>query len=126
DMETLTAGGKMEDVSGNGRHGTLSGTTDVAGKSGRARLFASGEHIAASSIPVTDLNFTIAAWFNWTTNPSPYYSGIQGGGYSWELRIQNDGRFAAIFYQTIGPRSEEHTSELQSRGHLVCRLLLEI
>src|SRR5439155_23480772 len=26
--------------------------------------------------------------------------------------------------QTTG-RSEEHTSELQSRGHLVCRLLLE-
>src|SRR5207253_5770343 len=25
----------------------------------------------------------------------------------------------------IKPRSEEHTSELQSRGHLVCRLLLE-
>src|SRR5690625_6524370 len=27
----------------------------------------------------------------------------------------------------LGPllRSEEHTSELQSRGHLVCRLLLE-
>src|SRR5690625_6066039 len=25
----------------------------------------------------------------------------------------------------IGQRSEEHTSELQSRGHLVCRLLLE-
>src|SRR5437870_6194174 len=25
----------------------------------------------------------------------------------------------------IRPRSEEHTSELQSRGHLVCRLLLE-
>src|SRR5215510_16250621 len=24
-----------------------------------------------------------------------------------------------------GDRSEEHTSELQSRGHLVCRLLLE-
>src|SRR2546422_4911814 len=25
----------------------------------------------------------------------------------------------------MGPRSEEHTSELQSRLHLVCRLLLE-
>src|SRR5207253_7404553 len=25
----------------------------------------------------------------------------------------------------VGRRSEEHTSELQSRGHLVCRLLLE-
>src|SRR5690625_5890411 len=29
----------------------------------------------------------------------------------------------AIFAATA--RSEEHTSELQSRGHLVCRLLLE-
>src|SRR2546429_823007 len=27
--------------------------------------------------------------------------------------------------ETIPPRSEEHTSELQSRLHLVCRLLLE-
>src|SRR5690554_7339746 len=27
--------------------------------------------------------------------------------------------------QTLLPRSEEHTSELQSRPHLVCRLLLE-
>src|SRR5690625_5344724 len=27
--------------------------------------------------------------------------------------------------QCGGGRSEEHTSELQSRGHLVCRLLLE-
>src|SRR2546429_2818037 len=27
--------------------------------------------------------------------------------------------------ETICPRSEEHTSELQSRLHLVCRLLLE-
>src|SRR5690625_6681984 len=33
----------------------------------------------------------------------------------------------AAFVQTINDamRSEEHTSELQSRGHLVCRLLLE-
>src|SRR5207253_10048925 len=27
--------------------------------------------------------------------------------------------------QPVASRSEEHTSELQSRGHLVCRLLLE-
>src|SRR5690625_5827192 len=27
--------------------------------------------------------------------------------------------------RTLRLRSEEHTSELQSRGHLVCRLLLE-
>src|SRR6266436_8778161 len=29
------------------------------------------------------------------------------------------------FLPHAGPRSEEHTSELQSRLHLVCRLLLE-
>src|SRR5690625_6426387 len=28
-------------------------------------------------------------------------------------------------YTVLRLRSEEHTSELQSRGHLVCRLLLE-
>src|SRR5690625_6874614 len=28
-------------------------------------------------------------------------------------------------FQTYEKRSEEHTSELQSRDHLVCRLLLE-
>src|SRR5690625_5961126 len=35
---------------------------------------------------------------------------------------------AAWFSSTVSEvtrRSEEHTSELQSRGHLVCRLLLE-
>src|SRR5690625_7099353 len=30
-----------------------------------------------------------------------------------------------ICKNVFSPRSEEHTSELQSRGHLVCRLLLE-
>src|SRR5690554_7420245 len=29
------------------------------------------------------------------------------------------------FVTVLGARSEEHTSELQSRPHLVCRLLLE-
>src|SRR5437870_13402888 len=32
---------------------------------------------------------------------------------------------ANFFLDTHTQRSEEHTSELQSRGHLVCRLLLE-
>src|SRR5690625_6424571 len=33
--------------------------------------------------------------------------------------------FLFIYDQRSVLRSEEHTSELQSRGHLVCRLLLE-
>src|SRR5439155_26935538 len=34
-------------------------------------------------------------------------------------------REIAARLRSPGNRSEEHTSELQSRGHLVCRLLLE-
>src|SRR5205809_5407888 len=104
DMETLTPDGRMQDRSGNGHHGTMTGTGDVFGKVGRARHFGAGDRITAAGISVQGLNFTIAAWFNWTTNPSPYYSGIQGGGCcSWELRVRNDGRFAVIFYQAIQP-----------------------
>src|SRR5216684_2646718 len=33
--------------------------------------------------------------------------------------------FMPVFSLSAWPRSEEHTSELQSRLHLVCRLLLE-
>src|SRR5439155_8945332 len=33
--------------------------------------------------------------------------------------------YASSQPEQLGGRSEEHTSELQSRGHLVCRLLLE-
>src|SRR5690625_2076604 len=39
-----------------------------------------------------------------------------------ELRLERDSRLAGIRNEQSA-RSEEHTSELQSRGHLVCRLL---
>src|SRR5207253_3336046 len=39
-------------------------------------------------------------------------------------RAQSDVR-QGVTLEVFGERSEEHTSELQSRGHLVCRLLLE-
>src|SRR5439155_21538620 len=38
---------------------------------------------------------------------------------------QSERLLAAKGHGRRGVRSEEHTSELQSRGHLVCRLLLE-
>src|SRR5690625_6850159 len=40
-----------------------------------------------------------------------------------DWRGQNYGTFHDAYVYDL--RSEEHTSELQSRGHLVCRLLLE-
>src|SRR5690625_6974435 len=43
-----------------------------------------------------------------------------------KIQLKNPG-FSRYFYLIDNEqfRSEEHTSELQSRGHLVCRLLLE-
>src|SRR5690625_7043532 len=52
----------------------------------------------------------------------------------WASYMRSDGQYIGAFgqyarqadrWQQPGDRSEEHTSELQSRGHLVCRLLLE-
>src|SRR2546422_8513462 len=56
------------------------------------------------------------------TEPTP---GVPGGKLAGRSR-----RFSLTIYSTISFRSqmwrsEEHTSELQSRLHLVCRLLLE-
>src|SRR3989442_15082963 len=45
-----------------------------------------------------------------------------------EPHVQDLARFLIALgaqVEGIGTRSEEHTSELQSRPHLVCRLLLE-
>src|SRR5690625_6551984 len=43
------------------------------------------------------------------------------------IKLIQDGDVAGAIntaFDDTGVRSEEHTSELQSRGHLVCRLLL--
>src|SRR5437660_6544059 len=50
------------------------------------------------------------------------------GNEGWTVQLKFDSEGAKKFNCTVQPslpRSEEHTSELQSRGHLVCRLLLE-
>src|SRR3989449_6165881 len=48
------------------------------------------------------------------------------GGYSRiDFRLSPDGDIFCLEANTLPGRSEEHTSELQSRLHLVCRLLLE-
>src|SRR5215208_8059299 len=44
---------------------------------------------------------------------------------SQDERRQPAAAAALLAHVPVDGRSEEHTSELQSRGHLVCRLLLE-
>src|SRR3712207_7554868 len=46
-----------------------------------------------------------------------------GGGITW--RSDPAAEWEETRAKAAGPRSEEHTSELQSRQYLVCRLLLE-
>src|SRR5690625_1320494 len=65
-----------------------------------------------------------------SANPE-FFSCTYGAGgstrdntYETVLAMQQVHPDAAPHLSSIG-RSEEHTSELQSRGHLVCRLLLE-
>src|SRR5258708_27740511 len=45
--------------------------------------------------------------------------------YREKVRASDQALDASLLKLTPGPRSEEHTSELQSPDHLVCRLLLE-
>src|SRR5437870_8654466 len=52
---------------------------------------------------------------NYPEQSRPYSERFRG---THILTVRDDGSLKCV-------RSEEHTSELQSRGHLVCRLLLE-
>src|SRR2546422_5031592 len=55
------------------------------------------------------------------------YTTLFRSGQVWRevARVGGLFRVEEIFQAGKKPRSEEHTSELQSRLHLVCRLLLE-
>src|SRR5207302_8365369 len=55
----------------------------------------------------------------------PYTTLFRSGGPMISSRREDRSSGAASREAPAGPRSEEHTSELQSREKLVCRLLLE-
>src|SRR5206468_12302321 len=92
DMETLSPDGRVEAFSGHAPHLIHSCAAHAALHSFPTRRSSDLDRITAPAISVPATDFTVAAWFNWTTNPSPYYSGIQGGGCcSWELRSEERG-----------------------------------
>src|SRR5207253_9975044 len=74
------------------------------------------------------------SWFgfsdNYVPDPGDYLKsvwteiGMPDGPVAWEDLVKA-GPLIKSKHPEIQIRSEEHTSELQSRGHLVCRLLLE-
>src|SRR5690625_5355618 len=69
-----------------------------------------GPHGDLHSFPTRRSSDLDAARAIMTTDTAPKEATVTGPGAAWTVG---------------GMRSEEHTSELQSRGHLVCRLLLE-
>src|SRR5437870_6478256 len=77
-------------------------------------LAASGWHTAAVAMRLL------------VTGGLPFANGIigLGGEIAWP-RPTRPGGTLRVESEILEIRSEEHTSELQSRGHLVCRLLLE-
>src|SRR5207253_8724775 len=88
------------------------------------------------ALPISRGGGTTWGWYSYdpTLNLFYYSSGNPGswnpdqrpGDNKWSMTVfarNPDNGEAKWLYQMT--RSEEHTSELQSRGHLVCRLLLE-
>src|SRR2546430_11905572 len=61
----------------------------------------------------------------WITDAVPSRLGDRGRDRSHRRLCVRRARRAASSAYTKAPRSEEHTSELQSQSNLVCRLLLE-
>src|ERR1041385_1005480 len=61
----------------------------------------------------------------WTIDTAYYLSDFRGAVPRWLYYRLQMLDLAHLNEATGVPRSEEHTSELQSRLHLVCRLLLE-
>src|SRR3989442_10229673 len=164
-METLTADGKMKDLSGHSNHGTISGTTDVPGIVGRARQFdgiADYIEVPDSSTLHISGGITIAAWVYiqadhtggsptmirkqgsfllelgdagtnrpafllwWTDGTLTRLDGPPVAKFEWHHWAGTyDGTTMRLYIDGAVVRSEEHTSELQSPPHLVCRLLLD-
>src|SRR5439155_6289641 len=68
--------------------------------------------------PYTTLFRSLGARLDYAANHIVWLTPARASN-AWALAVRRDVALANSL------RSEEHTSELQSRGHLVCRLLLE-
>src|SRR5439155_22968097 len=85
-----------------------------------------GQHVFKGGLSVDFVTYDIDKRNNET--PQFEYAQYVDNNYGWTTdTTQTKFNFRNPYLLTYGTgiRSEEHTSELQSRGHLVCRLLLE-
>src|SRR5687768_18194423 len=84
---------------------------------------------STTEIYTLSLHDALPIWSNSASRHMPYTSEVEGNRMRlpYFTQLRTIGRFASKSSSKTrsGSRSEEHTSELQSRLHLVCRLLLE-
>src|SRR5947209_17168622 len=104
----------------------LIGTFDVVRRA--ANLMSANDPDADGGRGVIVMTASVAAYEGQIGQPA--YSASKGGIVSMTLPLARELARHGIRVMTIAPgifhtRSEEHTSELQSRQYLVCRLLLE-
>src|SRR5690606_30040238 len=93
--------------------------TICSGNETNINLTAAPKNVAGTTFEwvASPLNVTGAVDGNGSLLNQTLITDVNGGSVTYEVRPMANGCF--------GPRSEEHTSELQSREKLVCRLLLE-
>src|SRR5690625_2372517 len=78
------------------------------------------EYLSSIRVPVEEALTTLSlarCYFESRLDESNVYVAV--------ILRDDNGRWEQVLIRVLQWRSEEHTSELQSRGHLVCRLLLE-
>src|SRR5699024_11426295 len=105
-----------------GRGRPANGEGEVCGAWGRWSVFSLSQPIAPSTGPEENAAVEVACDFvtnrgSWTSSSNTRLAG--------RSPTRSDSAVSAAALTFAGPRSEEHTSELQSRFDLVCRLLLE-
>src|SRR5690625_483653 len=111
-------------VTETGENAATASSMAQAAEPGPAMTAATGATIAARSVATPRYRPMSICVTNWTSSaPYPGPPILVPSAAAWvSSRCVSCARAHTTAART---RSEEHTSELQSRGHLVCRLLLE-
>src|SRR5439155_1621497 len=123
----IGTGGSFSKALSPGNHTITASVTDPGGKTGQAAITIT---VNSSSSGATSSFANVSAITIPDVGPAtPYPSAINVSGLAGTISqvtvTLNNLSHAYAPDVDILLRSEEHTSELQSRGHLVCRLLLE-
>src|SRR5438046_5812607 len=97
----LTSQGQVRDLSGNGNHGTLTGTTAVVGVFGGARGFdGTDDHIECGDIMGGNSSVTVAAWVSTRTLDSARHEVAQNTQ-GWGIKIEYTNRIAGYVWGQV-------------------------